>query len=117
MTLDLPKTTKALILSTAKKSPDDPLFEISIQERPISTLKENEVLVRIAAAAYNYRELWQRKNQYPGIADGSVMGADGAGVVIASGSTKPDDPIVGKRVFLVPMRGWKSDPRGPEEKI
>ena len=36
------------------------------------------------------------------------------GTVVAS----PDenDPLLSKRVFLVPTRGWNSDPHGPESK-
>jgi len=52
---------------------------------------------------------------YPGIEDGSIMGCDGAGIVIASST--PNDPLLQNRVFLVPTRGWKSDPRGPEGKF
>jgi len=43
---------------------------------------------------------------------GSVLGADGAGTVIASSDAK--DPLLNKRVFLTPMRGWESDPEAPE---
>jgi len=49
---------------------------------------------------------------YPGIVDGSVLGADGAGTVIASATR--DDPLINKRVFLTPSRGWEKDPLAPE---
>ena len=67
---------------------------------------------------------------------GSVFGADGAGefslaenldaravftnishdagTVVASSDAR--DPLLHKRVFLVPMRGWESDPDAPESK-
>ncbi|KAG8985378.1 hypothetical protein FRB90_004743 [Tulasnella sp. 427] len=53
---------------------------------------------------------------YPGIEDGSIMGMDGAGVVIASGQGD-GDALLHKRVFLTPTRGWKSDLDGPEERF
>ena len=34
------------------------------------------------------------------------------GVVIASGDK--NDPLLSKRVFMLPMRGWESDPEAPE---
>lgn len=34
------------------------------------------------------------------------------GTVVAS--SNPNDSILDKRVFLVPMRGWEKDPVGPE---
>jgi len=60
---------------------------------------------------------------------GSVLGADGAGkrshcdtedvnthicigTVVAAGDA--GDPLLHKRVFLTPMRGWEKDPDGPE---
>lgn len=36
------------------------------------------------------------------------------GTVVAS--SDEDDPLLSKRVFLVPARGWDSDPHGPESK-
>jgi hypothetical protein len=35
-----------------------------------------------------------------------------AGVVVAA--TDENDPLLNKRVFLVPMRGWEKDPDAPE---
>ncbi|KAF4614488.1 hypothetical protein D9613_002477 [Agrocybe pediades] len=37
------------------------------------------------------------------------------GIVIASGT--PDDPLLNKRVFLTPTRGWNEDPQGPESRF
>lgn len=75
--------------------------------------------------------------QYSGIANNATLGAEGAGVkafilcqclVIsnASGlcfpagavvaSSDPTDPLLQKRVFLTPMRGWESNPDAPEAK-
>lgn len=43
---------------------------------------------------------------YPGIGFGNIMGADGAGVVVASADA--NDRLVNKRVFLTSLRGWES---------
>ena len=72
---------------------------------------------------------------YPGIGFGSVLGADAAGtealflqfiplpwrfmqlclgVVIASADR--NDPLLDKRVFLLPMRGWEKHPDAPESR-
>ncbi len=75
--------------------------------------------------------MWIRKRLYPGVVDGSVLGADGAGAshpIIRSiyltdyrvgtviASEKQDDPLIKKRVFLTPSRGWEKDPLAPESK-
>ncbi|KAJ7441637.1 NAD(P)-binding protein [Mycena galericulata] len=105
-----PRITKALVL---QKSPG--AFP---SEQPIPALKSGEVLVKMSAVAFNHRELWIRKGLYPRIAVGSTCGADGAGEhgemrkVIAAADTA--DPLLKQRVFLTPMRGWESDPNGPE---
>jgi len=82
--------------------------------------------------AYFLRQLWLRQGQYPGINIGAVFGGDGAGqfaffkptflslavtisgTVIASGT--PNDPLLNKRVFLTPSRGWEKDSQGPESR-
>ncbi|EGN95835.1 hypothetical protein SERLA73DRAFT_155109 [Serpula lacrymans var. lacrymans S7.3] len=112
MSLKIPQSTKTIVL---KKSPEgrSPVYHDAVlEERPIPALKPEEVLVKIGAVSFNRRELWIRLGQYPGITFGSVLGADGAGTVIASG--RPDDHLILKRVFLVPMRGWDTDPEAPE---
>lgn len=37
-----------------------------------------------------------------------------SGTIIASGT--PNDPLLNKRVFLTPSRGWENDPQGPESR-
>ncbi|KAG8911082.1 hypothetical protein FRC00_007099 [Tulasnella sp. 408] len=115
----LPTSTRCLVLTKipsagAELDPSNAaaaakLNDTSIKEKDLPPLGSGDVLVRIVAAAFNHRELWQKKNSYPGIADGSVMGCDGA----ASGQGA-EDVLLHKRVFLTPAHGWKSDPDGPE---
>ena len=75
------------------------------------------------------------RDLYPSTAEGSVIGGDGAGMfqsgaernitltltilhilgtVIAS--YNPNDPLIRKRVFFVPTRGWDADPVSPEKR-
>lgn len=55
--------------------------------------------------------MWILKGLYPGIKEGSVLGADGVGIVVKKGSS---DSQVGQRVLINPGVNWDSDPRGPE---
>ncbi|THH16491.1 hypothetical protein EW146_g4148 [Bondarzewia mesenterica] len=108
----LPPTTRTLIIQRAVEERKPVYHDVKVVERPIAVLKKGEVLVKIGAAAFNHRDLWIRKGQYPGIVFGSSFGADGAGTVVASADDA--DPLLNQRVFLVPMRGWESDPDAPE---
>ncbi|KAF9517984.1 hypothetical protein BS47DRAFT_1482931 [Hydnum rufescens UP504] len=107
-----PSHTKALVLAKAPSPSSGHVYDAVIETRPVPALKDGEVLVRMAAAGFNHKELWQRDNQYPNTTVGSVLGSDGAGIVIAAAD--PNDPLIRKRVFLVPTLGWESDPIGPE---
>ncbi|OBZ65768.1 putative zinc-type alcohol dehydrogenase-like protein YogA, partial [Grifola frondosa] len=112
MTSQLPKSTKVLAVRKALQQTKPVYHDAILEERPIAPLKEDQVLVKIGAVAFNHRDVWIRQGQYPGIAFGSVFGSDGAGTVVAAAES--DDPLLHKRVFLVPMRGWKQDPEAPE---
>ncbi|KAJ7726159.1 NAD-P-binding protein [Mycena maculata] len=107
----IPRTAKALILrkSPAGRSPS--YHDVALVEQPIPTLKPGELLVEMSAAAFNHRDLRIRKGMVPRIAIGSTLGSNSAGKVIAAADST--DPLLGKRVFLTPMRGWESDPNGP----
>ncbi|KAI0957910.1 hypothetical protein AcW1_006149 [Taiwanofungus camphoratus] len=110
--LQIPRTTKALVVQKASQQGSTLYHDAVLQDRPIPALTSGQVLVKMGAVAFNHRDLWIRKGQYPGIAFGSVFGADGAGTVVASADH--NDPLIQKRVFLVPMRGWDKDPDAPE---
>ncbi|KAI8982793.1 NAD-P-binding protein [Trametes punicea] len=110
--VQIPKSTKALVLRKSALATKPVYHDAVLEERPIPELKPGQVLVRIHAAAFNHRDHWIRKGLYPGIGFGSVIGGDGAGLVIASADRH--DPLLQKRVFFVPMRGWERDPEAPE---
>ena len=70
------------------------------------------------AAALNHRDHFIRRHLYPGIGFGTALLADGVGVVEALGpacSAGAEAALLGRRVIPTPSRGWRSDPRGPED--
>ncbi|KAG8678189.1 hypothetical protein FRC08_017986, partial [Ceratobasidium sp. 394] len=117
MSTQVPTTTKAYVLGekqtrTLADGKSIPYYDASLQERELPKAGEGDVVVKVAAAGFNHRELWIRKGQYPSIKVGSVLGADASGTVISG----PQN-ILGKRVFIVPMAGWESAVRGPEKQF
>lgn len=76
-----------------------------VQER---SLLLGEVKIKIKAAALNHRDEWCRQGRYPNIADGMILGSDGAGVVSEVG---PDvsGSLVGKEVIINPALNWGDD--------
>jgi NADPH:quinone reductase-like Zn-dependent oxidoreductase len=73
------------------------------------------VLIRLTAAALNHRDLFQRHHQYPAISFENPMLADGYGIVVEAGPSVTRSDLLNRPVILSPMRGWKSDPTGPED--
>lgn len=89
-----------------------PLDKINIAE---STPKDNQVVVKITAAALNHRDLFIRQHLYPGTTFGVPLLADGTGVVTSTGSSSEAKKWLNKRVIINPGTGWKEDPDGPED--
>ncbi|KAJ7279681.1 hypothetical protein C8J57DRAFT_1448907 [Mycena rebaudengoi] len=112
MATKAPTSTRAVTLQKAASARTPSYADAVLQDRPLPSLKQGEVLVKMAAAAFNHRDVWIRKGLYPRIAMGSTFGADGAGVVVACADDQ--DPLLHQNVFLTPMRGWEGDPDGPE---
>ena len=97
MSSSLPWTTRALVVQKDAQERKPVYHDTEVVERPIPSLKQGEILVKIGAAAFNHRDvcasdnflslcqlkisvqLWIRKGQYPGITFGNTLGADGAG--------------------------------------
>ncbi|MCO4294492.1 zinc-binding dehydrogenase [Solitalea sp. MAHUQ-68] len=89
---------KALILNGLK----EPLT-ISEVEKPV--LKEDEVLVRIKAAAFNHRDKWIQEGLYAGIKYPIILGSDGAGIVAELGSNV-DKTWLNQEVIINPSFNW-----------
>lgn len=77
-------------------------------EKPV--LQSGEVLVKVAAAAINHRDLWIQKGQYAGLKFPVILGSDGCGMVEAVADSLHVDWI-GKEVVINPSMNWGSNPR------
>lgn len=73
-------------------------------------LAEDEVLVKIKAAALNHRDEWCRQGLYPGLKNGVVLGSDGAGVIEKAGKSV-EASWIGKEVLINPSNNWGEDAR------
>ncbi|MFN3432192.1 MAG: alcohol dehydrogenase catalytic domain-containing protein, partial [Candidatus Sericytochromatia bacterium] len=91
---------------------------LRLEQLPDPQPGPGEVLVRLEAAALNHRDVWIRKGLYAGIKVPVILGADGAGEVVAVGEGV-DDSFVGWRVVINPGLDWGKDPRvqGPNFRI
>lgn len=88
-----------------------PLEKITIPEPQPA---DNQVVISIAAAALNHRDLFIRQHLYPGTTFGVPLLADGVGTVTSTGSSPSAKRWLNKRVILNPGTGWKDSPDGPE---
>jgi NADPH:quinone reductase-like Zn-dependent oxidoreductase len=77
-------------------------------ERPIPG--DDEVLVKIAAAALNHRDLYICQGLYPGIVTPVILGSDGAGVVVEAGAALSKD-LIGREVMINPNINWGKNPK------
>ncbi|AFL85005.1 Zn-dependent oxidoreductase, NADPH:quinone reductase [Belliella baltica DSM 15883] len=84
--------------------------KIEIVDLEIPFLEEDEVLVKIKAAALNHRDEWCRQGLYPGLKNGVVLGSDGAGIVEKIGKSVKTSWI-GQEVIINPSNNWGEDPR------
>lgn len=78
---------------------------LKICERPIPTLREGEVLIRVHAAGINRPDVFQRKGAYPppeGISD--IPGLEVAGEIVA-GDLSGSDFVMGERVCALVAGG------------
>lgn len=89
---------KALILEAADKPP-------VIKEIEKPALQPGETLVKLKAAALNRRDYWISIGKYANIKYPIVLGSDGAGTVIETGSEE-DNEWLGKEVIINPGHGW-----------
>lgn len=80
---------------------------------PIPKPGPKDLVVTMLAVALNHRDLFLRQHLYPSPSWDVPLLADGCGIVTDVGSAARKSWL-GKRVVLVPGRGWKDDPKGPE---
>jgi 2-desacetyl-2-hydroxyethyl bacteriochlorophyllide A dehydrogenase len=79
--------------------------QLEVREVPDPAPVEGEVVVRIAAAALNHRDVWIKLGQYAGLKFPSIPGSDGVGEVVATGAGV-EAAWLGRRVFINPSFGW-----------
>ena len=80
--------------------------KLSYEDVEVPTPKENEVLVRLKYASLNRRDLFITYGMYPGMKFPSILGADGAGEVVAVGN-QVSDITVGNAVVINPALNWE----------
>lgn len=95
---------KSIVLNTDLED------KIALVELEIPGLAEDEVLVRVKAAALNHRDEWCRQGLYPGLKNGVVLGSDGAGIIEKVGA-KVDSSWIGNEVLINPSNNWGEDAR------
>jgi zinc-binding alcohol dehydrogenase/oxidoreductase len=93
---------KAIVLEAA----DQPLVLKKV-EKPV--LQAGEVLVQIKAAALNRRDYWITVGKYAGIKYPSILGSDGAGIVVETGSDAGKEWL-NKEVIINPCHNWGNHP-------
>lgn len=103
---------KAVALRKIEGKPGSVYYPLEVISQPEQAPKDDEVVVKISAAALNHRDLFCRQHLYPGTTWGVPLLADGAGVVVATGANAKQ--WQGKRVILNPGTGWKDDLQAPD---
>jgi 2-desacetyl-2-hydroxyethyl bacteriochlorophyllide A dehydrogenase len=79
--------------------------QLELREVPDPVAAAGEVVVRIAAAALNHRDVWIKLGQYAGLKFPSIPGSDGVGEVVSVGEGV-DPAWRGRRVLINPSFGW-----------
>ncbi|KAH7268973.1 oxidoreductase [Fusarium redolens] len=106
---------RVLHLGLAAGKPGEVYYPLQLKESDKPVPGEHEVLIRLKAAALNHRDLFVRHHQYPAISLDHPMLSDGYGVITEVGRGVSNNSLLGENVLLTPMRGWISDPAGPED--
>ena len=111
--------SKAVYISPIDGKPGKPgqvYYPLSQRTVPQPKPQGSEVVVKMSAASLNHRDLFLRQHLYPGLTFDVPLGADGVGVVVATGpSVRNANHWQGKRVILNPGTGWQDAPDGPED--
>lgn len=89
---------KAVVL----KGKEEPL---RVEEVDVPVLSNDEVLIRVKAAAFNRRDFWIQKGLYAGLKYPSVLGSDGSGIIEKVGNEK-NQSWIGESVIINPATNW-----------
>jgi zinc-binding alcohol dehydrogenase/oxidoreductase len=77
---------------------------------PVPAIADDEVLVRVRAAALNHRDVFITQGLYPQVRLPVTLGSDGAGEVASIGNGVAG-VARGDQVVIDPLLGWGDDPR------
>src|SRR5690606_30947205 len=89
---------KAIVLKGINES-------LLLEEVDIPALAEDEVLIRLKAAAFNRRDWWIQKGLYAGLKFPIILGSDGSGIIEKTGSAA-NEAWIGKSVIINPSTHW-----------
>lgn len=92
--------------------------KLRYEDVEVPTPKANEVLIRLKYASLNRRDLFITYGMYPGMKLPSILGADGAGEVVAVGE-QVTNMKMGNAVVINPALNWGENRacHGPEHHI
>ena len=91
-------------------SPFEDYHKLTLKDVSQPIPKQNELLLKVVAAALNHRDLFIRQGLYPAISFENALLADGCAIVLSDSTTYPKS----QRVIINPGIGWVSDHSGPE---
>lgn len=109
---------KAIFLEPIDGKPGKPgqvYYPIVQKTVPPPTVSGSQLIIKLAAAALNHRDLFLRQHLYPGLSFDVPLLADGVGTVVELGPSVCDKSWEGKRVIINPGTGWRDHPDGPED--
>ncbi|KAI8099951.1 uncharacterized protein BX664DRAFT_322481 [Halteromyces radiatus] len=101
----------SVLLTTNPKPNSGFKYGFEFKEQALGQPASDQAVVKIQAAAFNHRDIWILKGQYPAIIPGSVPGSDGVGIVTSETASFKQ----GQRVLINPGSGWDEDERAPEQ--
>ena len=105
---------KAVLLKKEKNSLGHYIVRPEHVETPRLT-EPGTVLIKLAAAALNHRDVWMTQGLYPGLQFDSVLGADGAGTVVGAHSEADKARWIGRRVLINSSYHWGPDHMRPSK--
>ncbi|CAG8974616.1 hypothetical protein HYALB_00009793 [Hymenoscyphus albidus] len=104
---------KAITIEKIDGKPGQVYYPLKIHDLPSPKPAPNELVITVQAAALNHRDFFLRQHLYPSPSFTAPLLADGTGIVTGLGSAASKSWL-GKRVLLMPSRGWEEAHEGPE---
>lgn len=90
--------TKAIVLHEKNSA-------LSVEQFELPDLQENQVHIKVCAAALNRRDLWIQKGLYSQIRYPAILGSDGCGIVV-NVANKKHNHLLGQKVIIHPSLYW-----------